>query len=307
MTERAEQIYQALTEIGLSEDEINRQVNEKLTEYQGFMTKQAVLFLIAKDYGINIYSSEYNSEIQEEIEGLIDYNEFAIPISDITEGMRNIVITGRISDIFGVRNFMRKDGTPGTVGSFQICDQSECIKIIMWNEKVELMENECFQKGEIIQVIGGYAKEDRDGTLEVHLSRKGKIVLAPKGIVLLGEVKSKVVGPPKKDIIKKSSNYTIQDLHDKEGFIRIIAGTVRIEDFKELTLKNGERSFLLKLILSDDTASIRINVWDIKAVECVKTINDGDFIKLFNSILKLNKYSSEKELNFIKGSRIEIV
>ena len=47
MVERAEEIYQALVDAGISEDEISHQVKEKDTEFQGFMTKQAILFLIA--------------------------------------------------------------------------------------------------------------------------------------------------------------------------------------------------------------------------------------------------------------------
>ena len=307
MVERAEQIYQALIEIGLSKEEINKEIDEKLIEYQGFMRRQAVLFLIAKEHGINIYSSEYNPSIQQEIEGLIDYDEFVIQISNISEGMRNIVITGRIVDIFGVRNFVKKDGTSGTVGSFQICDQSGCVKIVLWDNQVKIIENEFFQKGEIIQIVGGYSKRGIDELLEVHVSTQGKIILAPKGVVL-PEVKCPEDPEiPKKSSVRRSSQLTIQDLHEKEKFIKFISGTVQIDEFKELTLKNGEKSFLLKLILSDDTSSIKVNIWGMNAVKCVKMINEGDAVKLSNVMLKMNSYSSEKELSFIKSSRLEIL
>ena len=98
MTERAEQVYRALMDLGLSEEEINSQINVKLMEYQGFMTKEGALYLIGKENGINIYSSDPN--IQNEIEELIDYNDFAINISDVIEGMQNIVLAGRITEIF---------------------------------------------------------------------------------------------------------------------------------------------------------------------------------------------------------------
>lgn len=307
MVERADQIYQALLDTGLSEEEINKQINEKLTEYQGFMTKQAVIFLIAKENGINIYSSEYNSEVQKEIEEFIDYNDFTIPISNITEGMQNIVITGKITEVFDINNFIKKDGTPGTVGSFQICDQSECIKVVVWNEQVEIIENEYFQKGEIVQVIGGYSKKNIDDWLEVHLSRQGKIILAPENVVLPDIKIHDKFEVFKSKAVKASSKNTIAELYNKEGFIRFVKGTVQIEEFKELTLKNGEKSFLLKLILTDDTASIKVNIWGMNAVECVKIVNDGKGVKLSNVIIKVNKYSNEKELSLTKSSRIEII
>ena len=305
MTERAEQVYRALMDLGLSEDEINSQINERLTEYQGFMTKEGALYLIGKENGVDVYSSDPN--IQKEIEELIDYNDFVILIDEIIEDMQNIVIAGRITDIFGINNFIKKDGTSGVVGSFQICDLSNCIKIVLWNKQVKDMENEYFKKGEIIQVIGGYSKKGIDDSLEVHLSRQGKLVLAPEGVTLPKIKKNENLNVFEEKVGKKSSKFTIEKLHMKEGFIRFVKGMVQIDKFKELTLKNGEKSFLLKLILSDDTASIRVNIWGIKAVECIKFVNDGDSVKLSNVFLKENSYSNEKELNFTKSSRLEVI
>lgn len=72
-------------------------------------------------------------------------------------------------------------------------------------------------------------------------------------------------------------------------------------------MKNGEKSFLLKLILSDDTASIKVNIWGMDAVECVKNVSDGVYVKLSNVVIKENKYSNEKELNSTKNSRLQFI
>jgi len=305
MVERAEKIYEKLLNLGLSEEDISKQVNEKLTEFQGFMTKEGALYLIGKDNGIDLYSSD--PQIQEEIEELIDYNDFMIPIANIIETMSNIVIAGRITEIFGVKRFTKKDGTSGIVGSFVICDKSECIKLVLWNDQTKIMENESFQKEEIIQIIGGYSKVGATGNLEVHLSRQGKIVLAPKDIVL-PEVER--VRPPlgeEKKRVKSPTKHTIKEIFKKEGFIKFIRGIAHVEMFKELTLKNGEKSFLLKLVLSDDTASIKVNIWGMKAVEGMKIISDGIGVKLTNVVIKENSYSQEKELSFTKNSRLELI
>jgi len=305
MVERAEKIYEKLLVLGLSEEDISRQVNEKLAEFQGFMTKEGALYLIGKDNGIDLYSSD--PQIQNEIEELIDYNDFMIPITNINETMSNIVIAGRITEIFGVKSFNKKDGTPGIVGSFVICDKSECIKLVLWNNQTKIMENESFQKDEIIQIIGGYSKVGATGNLEVHLSRQGKIVLAPKDIVL-PEVER--VRPPlveEKKRVKSPTKHTIEEIFKKEGFIKFITGIAHVEMFKELTLKNGEKSFLLKLVLSDDTASIKVNIWGMRAVEGMKIINDGVGVRLTNVVIKENSYSNEKELSFTKSSSLELL
>lgn len=312
MVERAEEIYQALLDAGIREDELMAQVKEKETEFQGFMTKHAILYLIAKENGVNIDSSD-NAEILDHItEEVIDYNDFAIPISNIAENMRNIVIAGRITEIHGKKDFVRKDGTPGIVGSFQICDRSECIKVVLWNDQADIMDNRFFQTREIIQVIGAYSKKGKKDNLEVHLGRQGRLVLAPKGVGL-PEVKNfevkevSQIKPVEKLVDKMSSKFTITGLYDKEGFIRFVEGIVQIREFKELTLKNGEKSFLLKLVLNDDTAAISVNIWGLKAVECVKMIENGVNIKLSNVMIKENTYSNEKELSSTKSTLLELI
>jgi ssDNA-binding replication factor A large subunit len=312
MVERAEEIFQALLDSGIAEEELMAQVKEKETEFQGFMTKQAILYLIAKENGVNVDPSE-NAEILEAIsEDVIDYNDFAISISSVTENMSNIVIAGRITEVYGKNDFLRKDGTPGTVGSFQICDLSDCIKVVLWNDQTEIMDNRFLQKREIIQVVGAYSKKGLKDKLELHLGRQGKIVLAPKGVILPEVKTSEIKKVDQKEILDKkvdkaSSNFTLKELHNKEGFIRFTKGVVQIREFKELTLKNGEKSFLLKLVLSDETASITVNIWGLKAVECVKMIEDGISIKLINMILKENSYLKEKELSSTKSTILEVI
>jgi replication factor A1 len=313
MVERAEEIYQALLEAGISEETIKLQVKEKNTEFQGFMTKQAILYLIAKEHGINIITSE-NKEILNHItEEVIDYNDFAIRIAKVSSQMRNIVVAGRVTKIFPIREFVKKDGSSGFVGSFQICDQSECIKIVLWNEQTKVMESIYFKKGEIVQVIGGYSKKNRDENLELHLSKQGSIILAPKDVFLPEKiVPEKIANVPVSNITKNKKKkeqavFSIRDLHNKEGFLRFISGKIHVESFKELTLKNGEKSFLLKFILSDDTGSIKVNVWGIKAIGCMKKIKDGDYVKIININIKFNSYSKEKELHFTKSSRLDVI
>ncbi|MFX1377926.1 MAG: hypothetical protein ACFFA4_02435 [Promethearchaeota archaeon] len=315
MLERAEEIYQALLDGGISEEELIQQIKEKTNEFQGFMTKQAILYLIAKENGINVDSSDNVEMVNHITEDIIDYNEFSVPISSIVENINNIVIAGRVERIYTIRDFIKKDGTPGRIGSFQICDASECIKIILWNENVEIMENDLFKKGEIIQLVGGYSKKNSDGKLEVHLSRQGTIILAPETVLISENLKPNFVknksieisDNTKQENLDIKSQLSIQNLHNKDGYIRFISGIVNVEFFKEFSLKNGEKSFLLKLQLSDGSASIKVNIWGLKAVECIKLITNGDKVKFFNVVIKENSYTNDKELNFTRNSTLSVL
>lgn len=306
MSSNIEDIYQALINAGIDEEIINSQINEKYNEFQGFMSKQAILFLIAKEYGLDIVSSNSDEITQYEI----DYNDFAISISNVTETMSNIVITGRILRNFGTKNFVRKDGTPGIVGSFIIGDNSGTIKIVLWDDQAKIMEKEYFHIGEIVQIIGGYSKVGINEKIEVHLSKTGKIILSPKKV----ELKNIPELEAFKDLevqgtisLKRDSGMLIEELYAKEGFIKSITGIIQIEEFKEIIKNNGEETFLLKLILSDDTSSIRVLIWGMNAIESLKNLSDGDGVKLSDVIIKENSYTNEKELVFTKNSRLEIL
>lgn len=235
MAEHTEELYQSLLDAGMNDKEIEKHVREKLIEYQGFMTKQAILYLIAKEQGIEVDPIKETMSLGDYIEDKIDYNDFLIPISKIIEGVQNIVIAGKINSIFGIRDFVRKDGSTGRVGTFEICDQSDCIKVILWGEQVKFMENDCFQKGEFIQVIGGYSRKNKNENLEVHLSRQGKVILAPENIKLTKIRQNEYDRIMKKNTNKKSSIFSIQDLYEKKGFIRFISGTILFDEIKELT------------------------------------------------------------------------
>ena len=78
-------------------------------------------------------------------------------------------------------------------------------------------------------------------------------------------------------------------------YVNIVKGVVQIEEFKELELKSGDKSFLLTILLTTDNTTIRVKAWGMKAVECLQAINDGDMVSITNLAVKENKYTSEKE------------
>ncbi|MHA2048693.1 MAG: hypothetical protein ACW986_03685 [Promethearchaeota archaeon] len=302
MSVSPEELHQILLEAGLSEQEIDREIKNKQVEYQGFMSPQAILFLIAKEHeldlkGVGLASVDY-SEFEEEI----DYNDFAIPIEGVKEGMQNIVITGKLTAQFGIHNFIRKDGTLGMVASFLVSDSTAQIRVVLWGDNTQVLNHPHFKKGEVIQIIGGYAKPSKDNSLEIHLSKNGKVIIAPEGIKVEKVIETEFMANQESIY----ANSTIDLLQEKEGFIRSISGTVHIEEFKELMLKNGDRSFLLRFTLSDKIASIVVNVWGMDAIEYLKQIEDATKIILHNVIIKRNSFSGKKEISVTKTTRLKI-
>lgn len=304
MSSSIEEIYQKLLEKGFSEKELEKEINKKAKEYGGFMSKQGILFIIAKEYGMNIYSPEIETELYQEVEEDINYDEFTIPISNLKEGMENVVLLGKILKFFPPKEFLRKDNSIGAVSSCIIGDNSGEIKVVMWDEKAAAMNNDSFKEGELVRVFSDYIKTNRDGNLEVHVGKKGKIILAPR------DINSKIKKKLEKITYKKkefNNHFSINSLIDKYSFIQKLKGQVHIKEFKEITKNDNEKMFLLKLILSDSSGSVCINIWGMNAIDTLKLIEEGDHIIVKNLSVKFNSYTSEKELSFTKDSTLEVV
>ena len=304
-----DELYQKLLESGISEAELEKRVQNKESEFGGFMSKQGILFIIAKENGIHIQSPEISEQLYEEFEEEIDYDEFTIQLSEIKEEMRNIVLLGKILQIFETRDFTRKDGTGGKVSSFLFGDNSETVKVALWGDKADFSKNEYFRVNELIRIIGAYCKKGKDNNLEVHLGKRGKIILSPeipnKNLRLrLDSIKVKSQNGRE---IKSKSTSKIKDLVESFKYIKTIQGQIKIEEFKEINKKSGEKTFLLKILLSDDSATIRVLIWGMFAIECLKIITEYDTVVISNVAVKENDYTREKELIFTKNSTLQIV
>jgi len=309
MSSSVEELYQKLLESGFSEQELDRQINKKAKEYGGFMTKQGILFIIAREYGINIKSPEIDPAFYEVVDDGIDYNEFTIKIAKVREGMVSIVLLGKILNIVAPHEFKRKDGSIGVVGSCIIGDSSGEIKVVLWDNKAIGMKSESLKEGEIVRVLADYSILNQKGVLEVHLGRKGKIILTPEDInsQTRNQLEKITYSSSKNDIHKPSNTLLIDSLINKYSYIKKIQGMIHIEEFKEIIKKDGEKTFLLKLILSDESGFVRVNIWGMNAVDTLKLVEETCSVQLRNMAVKRNTFTNEKELCFTRNSSLEVL
>ena len=70
------QLYQSLLEAGFSEKEIFDKLKKKNDEYQGFMSKEAILVLIAKESGLHVKLSDTDIDIYGVSDDEVDYDPY---------------------------------------------------------------------------------------------------------------------------------------------------------------------------------------------------------------------------------------
>ncbi len=274
-------IKKIIEETGLNKIDIEKMVSEKKEELKGLISDEGALFIIAKELGVDV--KDQDSDYLEDIE---------INISDITSNMRNIILIGRIKEIYRISEFNKKDGSIGKVGSFLLSDSSGDIRVVLWDDKTEILDSALFNLNELVKLVNGYAKEGKYG-IEVHVSNLGKIILSPNDI-----------DNKKYPKIKKKDTIAINEINLTQRLITVKGKIIQKGKINEFKKKDGAIGKVSSIFIRDQTDSIRITIWDDKT-EQLENVEIGDVITITNMVPKQNKYNSDQiELSSSFNSKI---
>jgi len=155
-------------EAGISEDELNEKIEEKLQQLSGLVSKEGAAHIIANELGVKIL---------EEAQGRLS-------VAKILPGMRSVEFLGKVQKVFDLKKF-DKGTKKGQVRSFVAGDETGTIRVVLWNDQVERIET--LKEGDIVHIENAYVKEN-NGQKEIHLGEKSKIEINPPGETI-GEVK----------------------------------------------------------------------------------------------------------------------
>ena len=267
---------------GLARKEIQDLVEDKKNELKGLISDEGALFIIAKELGVDVKNE--NKEFLKDIE---------IKISDITHNMKNIMLFGRIKEIYNINNFKKKDGSDGYVGSFLLHDKSGDVRIVLWDELVNIFTDPDFKYNELVKIVNGNAKKGKYGGTEIHIGRFGKVILSPDDVDYKNYPNLEI------EII------SIKDINLNLHSVSIEGKVIQIFPLKEFTRKNGELGRVRSLSLLDSTGSVRIAFWN-EDTDKLNGIEEGDIISVSNLNPKLSTLDSKTiDLNSNKISKIE--
>jgi len=263
-------INKIIEDTGLSKTDIQSLVEEKKEELKGLISDEGALFVIAKELGVDVTS---------ENKGIL--NDIELNVSDITLNMKNIVIVGRIKDIYHVNSFKKSSGETGHVGSFLLRDNTGDIRIVLWDDQVSFFKDERFEKNEIVKILNGTAKNGRNGGIEIHVGRFSKMVLAPE------DIDYKKYPKIKEQFVK------IQDINENLGSISTEGKVMSHFPVKDFIRKDGQNGRVSSIILRDSTGKVRITFWN-EDIEKIENLEVGDFISLTNLNPRKSNYAENR-------------
>ncbi|MBD3342722.1 MAG: DUF2240 family protein [Candidatus Lokiarchaeota archaeon] len=275
-------IEKIIEKTGLSKKEIENMVEEKKQELKGLISEEGALFIIAKELGVDV--KENNEKILTDID---------IKVSDIKPNMKNITLIGRIKEIYRINKFKRNDGSEGLVGSFLLHDETGDIRVVLWDEQTNILNENNFQINELVKILNGYAKEGKRGGLEMHIGRYSKMIVAPDDVDY-------------KKYPKISKNYIeIKDISLSQPSVSVKGKIIRIFSLNEFVRKDGNAGKVRSLVLMDNTGSIRITFWN-DMTQILDSFEVGDYVSIISLNPRLNEYNTKSiELYGNQNTKIE--
>ena len=241
-----------------------------------------------KEFTLNPRSSikrleEGSRDYPNDIDSYPDYYEEFTAISDLRPN-EQANIRGRLIRYPTPHKF-NSNGREGRVVSLEIQDESGKIAYTIWNPVPDDLDIEV---GDVVKVIN---EEPRERNGEISFSSfSGRIVRDDSGYEV----------PEFTDKI-----YKIQEAIDGEvKDVTLFGKVTKVQSPNEFVRSDDSKGFVRSIELSDETASIRVTLWNNDAKS---DINKDDFVKISGGDVELDDFSpSGYRVNTGFNSELEI-
>ena len=276
MTEKIiEQILSRHPEI--SREEILERLEREKRKTDGLISDEILLRMIAAELGV-----EFSREIPMP----------TLSIRDLIPGLSDVTVVGRVVAVFPSKTF--KADKSGKVASLLIADKNDILRVVLWNDKVSLIESGKLKVGQIPRFSHGYTREDYGGRVELHIGDRGEIEVNPKNV----EAKDY---PTIGKFVTKIGEVTKTRKNKKVNITGIVKELFPISTFKRRDSSSGK---VMRFTLADETAEMPVVVWNEKVDELEKTLKKGVKLQVVNARVK-KAISKGLEIHVNAGTYVE--
>ncbi len=241
-----------LEETDISEDSLDKKIEEKLDQLSGLISEEGAAHIVANELDVKLTQSTGRLEID-----------------NIVSGMRDVEVIGKAYKVFDINEF-DKNGRSGKVGNFILADNTGTIRIVLWNDQADLIEN--ISEGDTVMIESGYVRENQNRP-EIHLNEKSDLTVNPPDVSV--DVELDDIGPARKKV---------EDLEKEDDNVEVLATIVQVFEprFFEVcpgcgsraresgdsyecethgTVNDPDYSYVMNLFLDDGTDNIRAVLW----------------------------------------------
>ena len=258
MTEKIiEQILSRRPEI--SREEILERLEKEKRKTGGLIVDEILMRMIAAELGVEIS------------------RETSMPtllIGDLIPSLSDVTVIGRVVAVFPLKTF--KADKSGKVASLLIADKNDVLRVVLWNDKTNLIESGKVKVGQIIRFFHGYTRENRSGRVELHIGDRGKIEINPSD----AEAKDY---PTIRKFTTKIGEITQAYKNRKVNITGTVKELFPVSTFKRRDSSSGK---VTRFMLADETGEISVVVWNEKVNELEKVLKKGVKLQVVNAKVK---------------------
>ncbi|MGD6806747.1 MAG: OB-fold nucleic acid binding domain-containing protein [Candidatus Bathyarchaeia archaeon] len=246
----------------VSEKQILEQLDAERTKCAGLLCDETLLRLIAAKWGVEVQQSTFN------MCGVISSGR-------LFSGLYDVAVAGRLVAVFPAKTFQGQEKS-GKFATLMLGDNEGLLRVVLWNDKAELVEKGELKAGQAVRFLHGYTRDDRYGKTELHLGDKSLIELQPNE-------KSQQY-PPIENFTTK-----IASLNPNSGNVHICGSVKAVLGKSGFTRSDDTDGVVLRLALRDDTGEAVVVVWNEKVDELEKQLRESSKLLLVNARVKEGK------------------
>ncbi len=242
----------------ITHEQIVEKLNAEKVRTGGLLGEETLLRLIAAKFGVQVQQNTIQNS------GILSTNRLFAGLYDVT-------VAGRLIAVFPAKTFQGAEKS-GKLATIMLADKEGLIRVVLWNEKAELVERGELKAGQTVRLVHGYTKQDKFGKTELHLGAKSQIEFEP---------------------MAKEEILTIENFTTKINTLNINSGNVHLSgEVKEVL---GESTFIrsdtsvgtvTRLSLIDDSGLVNVVFWNEKATELGSALKANARLLLVNAKVK---------------------
>jgi replication factor A1 len=242
----------------LSPQQILEKLQAEKARNGGLLGDETLLRLIAAKFGVEVPQNTIQ-------------NNGNLSTSRLFAGLNDVTVAGRLIAISPARSF--EGEKPGKFATLMVADNDGILRVVLWNDKADLVERGELKAGQALRLLHGYTRGDRYGKVELHLGGKSQIELEPEQ--------------------KVGEHPTIDKFATKIGSLNSSSGTVHLSGTVKAVF--GLASFarsdetdgtVMRFTLEDDSGRVTVVAWNEKARELEKTLKANSRLQLLNARVK---------------------
>jgi replication factor A1 len=244
----------------ISREEIAERLKAERQRTSGFISEDTLLRMIGADLGLGTQESGSTTP--------------TLSVRDLVPSLSDVTVVGRVVAVFQPKTFNGKRN--GRFASLLVADESGIVRVVMWNERTNLIESGDIKVGQIVRICHGYTKEGRGGEVELHIGEKCKVEMNPPD-----------VEPKNYPAIGKFATKIGKITCDQKNKKVTVIGTVK-KLFPTSTFERQDSSpgKVMRFTIADGTGEIPVVAWNEKIDELQAVLKENVGLQIVEAKVK---------------------